>query len=52
MKRNGIGLIFANQLLEDYRKLITYSDITDFSASNFTEELNIIEEFVFGIKCD
>ena len=42
----------ANQLLEDYRKLITYSDITDFSASNFAEELNIIEEFVFGIKCD
>ena len=42
----------ANQLLEDYRKLITYSDITDFSSSDFAEELNIIEEFVFGIKCD
>ena len=42
----------ANQLLEDYKKLITYSNITDFSASEFAKELNIIEEFVFGIKCD
>ena len=40
----------ANQLLKDYKKLIFYSDITDFSASEFAEELNIFEEFVFGIN--
>ena len=33
----------ANQLLEDYRKLITYSDITDFSACEYAEELNILK---------
>lgn len=42
----------ANKLLEDYRKLITYSDITDFSASEFAEDLQIIEEYVFGIECN
>ena len=40
----------ANQLLEDYKQLISYSDITDFSACEFAEELNIFEEFVFGIN--
>ena len=40
----------ANQLLEDYKKLISYSDITDFSACEYAEELNIFEEFVFGIN--
>ena len=40
----------ANQLLKDYKKLMTYSDITDFSACEFAEELNIFEEFVFGIN--
>ena len=36
----------ANQLLEDYKKLITYSDIKDFSAAELAKELNIIEEYV------
>ena len=40
----------ANQLLKDYKKLISYSDIIDFSACEFAEELNIFEEFVFGIN--
>ena len=40
----------ADKLLEDYKKLITYSDITDFSASKLAEELNIIEEYVFGVS--
>lgn len=40
----------ANQLLEDYKKLITYSDINDFSASELAKELNIIEEYVLGIS--
>ena len=40
----------ANQLLEDYKKLITYSDIKDFSASELAKELNIIEEYVLGIS--
>ena len=44
------NLIFTNQLLKDYKKLISYSDITDFSACEFAEELNIFEEFVFGIN--
>ena len=42
----------AKQLLEDYRKLINYSDIKGFSASEFSQELNIIEKYVFGIECE
>ena len=41
----------AKQLLEDYRRLIDYSDIKGFSASEFSQELNIIEKYVFGIEC-
>ena len=37
--------------LKEYKKLITYSNINGFSASQFAEELNIIEEYVFGIGC-
>ena len=42
----------AKQLLEDYSKLIDYTDIKGFSASEFSQELNIIEKFVFGIECE
>ena len=46
------GLIYLiKQLLEDYRRLIDYSDIKGFSASEFSQELNIIEKYVFGIEC-
>ena len=41
----------AKQLLEDYSRLIDYSDIKGFSASEFSQELNIIEKYVFGIEC-
>jgi len=37
--------------LKEYKKLITYTNINGFSASQFAEELNIIEEYVFGIGC-
>tara|TARA_B100001287_G_scaffold240571_1_gene215036 strand:+ start:190 stop:1344 length:1155 start_codon:yes stop_codon:yes gene_type:complete len=42
----------AKQLLEDYSKLIDYTDIKGFSASEFSQELNIIEKYVFGIECE
>ena len=42
----------AKQLLEDYSRLINYSDIKGFSASEFSQELNIIEKYVFGIECE
>ena len=44
----------ARQYLDLYQKIVTYEDISGFSASEFAEELNIIEEFVFGIsgECD
>ena len=38
--------------LKQYKELITYSDINGFSASEFTKELNILKEFVFGIGND
>lgn len=44
----------SSDYLKKYKDLITYSDISGFSASEFAEELNIIEKFVFGIsgECD
>jgi zinc D-Ala-D-Ala carboxypeptidase len=44
----------SSDYLKKYKELITYKDISGFSASEFAEELNIIKEFVFGIYggCD
>jgi len=44
----------SSEYLKKYKELITYTDINGFSASEFAEELNIIEKFVFGIsgECD
>ena len=38
--------------LKEYKKFITYTDINGFSASQFAEELNIIEEYIFGVECE
>jgi len=43
-------LPIAKELLEDYKKFITYKDINDFSGSEYAEELNIIEEYVYSIS--
>ena len=40
----------SSDYLKKYKDLITYKDISGFSASEFAEELNIIKEFVFGIS--
>ena len=40
----------SSDYLKKYKELITYSDISEFSASEFAQELNIIEEFVLGIS--
>ena len=38
----------SSDYLKQYKELINYKNINGFSASEFAEELNIIEEFVFG----
>ena len=42
----------ATDYLNQYKKLITFSDINGFSGSENVKDLNIIKEFVFGIHCN
>lgn len=40
----------ATGYLNEYKNLVSYKDINDFSSSYFAKELNIISEFVLGIS--
>jgi len=42
----------SSDYLKKYKELITYKDISGFSASESAEKLNIIKEFVLGIGKD
>lgn len=39
----------AKFYLEEYKKQISYEDIKDFQGSEFAKELNLFENYVFGI---
>jgi hypothetical protein len=40
----------ANQFLAEYKKQISYADLTGFSGCSVAEKLNVIELYVNGIE--
>ncbi len=42
----------SEKFLNQYRKFISYNNISGFSGSNAAKELNIIENFVFGVNTE
>ncbi len=42
-------LPIAKEFQKQYKEKITYTDITGFNGSDISEEINVIEDYVFGI---
>src|SRR6218665_425975 len=44
-------LPLSSDLLKEYKKKISYADISDFEGSEMAEALNVIDDYVEGVAC-